>query len=209
MRRIATITPAWTLVLIVIPFLVLQVPASATAGSMPKGTVELSTAALFNHFSYHNRSGDKGSSLLIDATFGEGLCLTDAVETKFGLEVSHGESSSSFSASEGTAWGGSAMLVYNFKDEGPTIPYFEGGVGGRFYGGDAYENADVSTLLPILGVGVRCLIRKAVSLNVELTYQRIVNAGGVKDLTASGILLGVGFSVLLEPKPEGRERPGP
>jgi hypothetical protein len=175
--------------------------APAGAASMPKGTVELSTDMLFDHYSYSVKGKDKGSSSNFNLVLGAGPCLTDALQFKAALEIGHSEATYSAQSSEATSWGGSARFDYNFTTQGATIPFVEAGLGVRFYAGDGYDSTDPSTILPILGLGLRFLVRKSVSLNTELSYQRISNVGGATNLTASGILLGVGFSVLLEPKP--------
>jgi hypothetical protein len=176
----------------------------AVAASMPKGTVEVSASMLLDHFGYSQGGHHEGSTTNFALSLGAGPCLSNTVQVKAALEVGHNEVLASSESTEATSWGGTVKVGYNFTTTGATVPYVDAGVGVRFYSGDAYDAAERSALLPVVSAGVRCLLAKAISLNTELSYQRLTNVGGSKGLTASGLLLGVGFSFLLEPGPGTR-----
>jgi len=173
-------------------------PVVTQAASMPTGTTELTTRTYFSHVGYSHDGTSLGSATSAQLSLGVGQCVTDLIELYGSVIWNHnsidpkGESSASASS-----YGASGSILFNFTTSSSVIPYLQAGVGMLAYSGDGYDDAETSTLLPVLGGGLRFLVGDSAAFDAGLVYQRMSNAGGVQDLDAGQFYLGLGIAVLL------------
>jgi hypothetical protein len=180
---------------------VIALPVVTLGASMPTGTTELSTRAYFSHTGYSFNGTSLGSSTSVLLSLSVGQCITDLVELQGSAIWNHdsvdpkGDTSASASS-----YGASGSVLLNLTTSSSIVPYLQAGVGLFAYSGDGYEDAETSTMLPFLAGGLRFLVADSAALDAGLAYQRLTNAGGVEDVDADQIFLGLGISLLLHRK---------
>lgn len=175
---------------ILIGVLLLAVPAKASV--IGKGTVELSTAAIFNHTSY---SDDLGSSSMLDLRGGVSYAVTDLVQIGGALVVQNQsadlEEQDSISS---TAFGVEASVGFNLGSSQTTVPFLGLSVGMLNWSGDGFEDAEATVFFGGVA-GLRFLVGSHASLNTSVVLARQSNAAGVEDLDATGFSVQVGISI--------------
>jgi hypothetical protein len=186
----------------------LMFSSASQAGSLPKGTLEVSAYGLFDYSSYSADGDDAGSSTDFTLTGDLGYSVTDLLEVFGGLLIQHSSVDPVGAASVSqTAVGPEAGLTLNFKTSSIVVPYITGAVGLVAYSGDVLDNYSTGWMVPFLGAGIRVLVGNSAAFNFGLGYVHNIHATGAEDLTSDSIQVSVGISAFpKKPAPAGHSR---
>ena len=159
----------------------------AAAGTLAKGSTELMGSAGFSSYSI---SGSSNSVTVVSTELGYGFCLTN------NWEILPAASIQSLSAGGHTAstLSGIVSAVYNFATaSGTAVPYLQAGVG---LGSESSGGSSISSsILPLVGGGVRFLVGNSAAVNLGATYRRDTWTNHGESLTQSTTGVQAGLSI--------------
>lgn len=159
----------------------------AAAGTLAKGSTELMGSAGFSSYSI---SGSSNSVTVVSTELGYGFCLTD------NWEILPTASLQSLSAGGHTTSSLSAIVsgVYNFATaEGNIVPYLQAGVG---LGSESSGGSSISSsIIPLVGGGVRFLVGNSAAINLGASYRRDTWTDHGESLTQSTTGIQAGLSI--------------
>jgi hypothetical protein len=165
----------------------LAVPLDSDAGEIGKGTLELGLAGGFERTSIED---EKLNSLDLQTRLT--WSLTNRVAMGGTVAFAH---LSSDSGGDATSMGLTADFILNFPTQSNVVPFGQVSLGVTTWGGDVYDDPELTFVLPFVGGGFRVLVGDHASVNVLAGYRHQSNAFGIKDLTAHDIVLSFGLSV--------------
>jgi hypothetical protein len=176
-------------------------PLVALAASMPSGTTDIATSSYYNHSTYSGGGHHSQSLTDLQLSVGVGECISDLVELRGNLLYrTNSLATEGSSGLRDSSFGASGTVIFNFKADGPYVPYLQAGLGVLGHAGNDYRNEATSVLLPILAGGTRVLIGNSAALDFGALYQHITNDGGVPNLSANQVFISLGISLLLHRK---------
>lgn len=99
------------------------------------------------------------------------------------------------SGTDANSVGVTGDFILNFPTSGNAVPFGQLSVGVTHWGGDLYDDSELTQILPFLGAGVRVFVGDHASMNALVGYRHQVNVFGVKDVDSNDFVLSLGLSV--------------
>ncbi len=191
MKRVSFIL----IILLLVSFVPLNFAFSA-GDKTAQGRVEIGGDVSFTHTSYEHFSM---TNIGFWPRIGYFVIPGLAIEPK--LLVSH--SSQSYEGGEDYSWtdlGATFNVVYHFEGGagGGLVPFIFGGLGFVSHSGDVGEADEMTMILPDVGGGIKFFFTNDAVFRGGLFYQRVSNAGGVKDADADDFGFRAGISIFVK-----------
>lgn len=192
MKRVSLII----MILLVAAFIPMNFAFSA-GDKTAKGRVELGGDAYFTHTSYSDTYYDfSETSIGVMPRVGYFVIPRLAIEPR--LLVAHSSESNHEYDYSWTDFGVIFNGAYHFENTVSYVPFVFGGFGFVSHSGDVGDADEMTLIMPDVGGGIKFFFSNDGVLRVELFYQRLSNADGMKDVDANDFGLRAGVSVFVK-----------